>query len=168
MRLLDDLNVAPRTVEFLRSLGHDVVRSDALLPGTASDAEIVETALREARTIRTHDLDFSALVALSGRSRPSVISLRLSSSRIERVNQRLQEVLVAIATELESGAIVSVEDGGVDVRRGRVVVRRGSRDRVARHPEHRGEQSESQPGANLVPSQTPSASAARSASSGRT
>ena len=116
MRLLDDLNVAPRTVEFLRSRGHDVVRSDALLPGTASDAEIVETALREARTIRTHDLDFSALVALSGRSRPSVISLRLSSSRIERVNQRLQEVLVAIATELESGAIVSVEDGGVRAR----------------------------------------------------
>ena len=45
-----------------------------------------------------------------------MISLRLSSSRIERVNQRLQEVLVAIATELESGAIVSVEDGGVRAR----------------------------------------------------
>ena len=116
MRLLADLNVAPRTVEFLRSLGHDVVRSDALLLGTASDAEIVEIELREARTILTHDLDFSALVALSGRSRPSVISMRLSSSRIECVNQRLQAVLVAIATELESGAIVSVEDGGVRAR----------------------------------------------------
>ena len=116
MRLLADLNIAPRTVEFLRSLGHDVVRVDALLPGTASDAEIVEVALRERRTILTQDLDFSALVALSGRSGPSVVSLRLSSSRVERVNQRLQEVLPAVAAEIESGAIVSVEDDGVRVR----------------------------------------------------
>jgi len=65
VRLLADLNVAPRTVEFLRSLGYDIARVDALLPGTASDAEIVEFALREGRTILTQDLDFSALVALS-------------------------------------------------------------------------------------------------------
>jgi predicted nuclease of predicted toxin-antitoxin system len=116
VRLLADLNVAPRTVEFLRSLGHDVVRVDALLPGTASDVQIVEVALREERTILTQDLDFSALVALSGRSRPSVISLRLSSSRIEAVNQRLRDVLAAVGRELESGAIVSVGDDGVRAR----------------------------------------------------
>ena len=116
MRLLADLNVAPRTVEFLRSIGHEVLRVDALLPATASDAEIVDVALESERTILTQDLDFSALVALSGRSRPSVISLRLSSSRVERVNERLREVLPAIAPELESGAIVSVEDDGVRMR----------------------------------------------------
>ena len=116
MRLLADLNVAPRTVEFLRSLGYDIARVDALLPATASDAEIVEVALREGRTILTQDLDFSALVALSGRSGPSVLSLRISSSRVERVNQRLREVLPAVAAEIESGAIVSVEDDGVRAR----------------------------------------------------
>jgi len=116
VRLLADLNVAPRTVEFLRSLGYDIARVDALLPATASDAEIVEVALREGRTILTQDLDFSALVALSGRSGPSVVSLRISSSRVERVNQRLREVLPAVAAEIESGAIVSVEDDGVCAR----------------------------------------------------
>lgn len=116
MRLLADLNVAPRTVEFLLSRGYDVVRVDALLPVTASDAEIVEVARREGRTIVTQDLDFSALVALSGRSGPSVISLRLSSSRVERVNQRLDAVLVAISAELDSGAIVSVDDDGTRMR----------------------------------------------------
>jgi hypothetical protein len=50
VRLLADLNVAPRTVEFLRSLGHDVGRVAALLPATATDAEIVEAALRKDRT----------------------------------------------------------------------------------------------------------------------
>lgn len=80
---------------------------------TASDAEIVEAAAHDARTILTQDLDFSAIVALSGRTRPSVVSLRLSLSRVEAVNQRLTEVLATIEREVESGAIVSVEDDRV-------------------------------------------------------
>lgn len=116
MRLLADLNIAPRTVDFLRSLGHDVIRVDALLPITASDAEIVDAALRERRTILTQDLDFSALVALSGRSAPSVVSLRLSSSRIERVGERLRHVLPSLEAEIGSGAIVSIEDDSVRTR----------------------------------------------------
>lgn len=51
--LLADLNIAPRTVVLLRSLGHDVVRIDALHPGTAPDVEIVAVALREGRIILT-------------------------------------------------------------------------------------------------------------------
>jgi predicted nuclease of predicted toxin-antitoxin system len=110
VRLLADLNVAGRTVDFLRSLGHNVVRVGEALPVTASDAEIVEAAVRETRTILTQDLDFSAIVALSGCAKPSVVSLRVSSSRVEAVNQRLAEVLATIEHEVESGAIVSVED----------------------------------------------------------
>ena len=41
MKLLADLHISPRTVVFLRSLGHEVVRVDAILPKTASDEEIV-------------------------------------------------------------------------------------------------------------------------------
>jgi predicted nuclease of predicted toxin-antitoxin system len=69
MRLLADMHIAPRTVTFLRSLGHDVVRVDALLSPTATDEDVANTAAREARYILTQDLDFSAIVALSGRSR---------------------------------------------------------------------------------------------------
>jgi predicted nuclease of predicted toxin-antitoxin system len=82
-----------RLLRFLRSLGHDVARVNELLSPTASDEAIVAAATREGRSILTQDLDFSAVVALSGRTVPSVISLRLSSSRVERVNAVLQEVL---------------------------------------------------------------------------
>ena len=116
MRLLADLNVAPRTVRFLQSLGHDVLRVDALLPCTASDAEIIALALREARTILTQDLDFSALVALSGKAGPSVVSLRLSSSRVENVNERLRNALPQLEEELGSGVIASIEDDSVRLR----------------------------------------------------
>jgi predicted nuclease of predicted toxin-antitoxin system len=113
MRLLADMHVAPRTVTFLRSLGHDVVRVSELLPPTATDEAIVATAVRERRGILTQDLDFSAIVALSGKTVPSVISLRLSSSRVERVNALLQAVLPSLEGDVPSGAIVTVEDGRV-------------------------------------------------------
>ncbi len=67
MRLLADLNIARRTVAFLRSLGHDVVRVDEVLAPTAEDAAIVTLARQDQRTVLTQDLDFSAIVALSGR-----------------------------------------------------------------------------------------------------
>lgn len=117
MRLLADMHIAPRTVIFLRSLGHDTVRVDELLLPTATDEAIVAAAMRDGRSILTQDLDFSATVALSGRTVPSVISLRLASSRVERVNAVLQEVLPAVEKEVLEGAIVTVQDGRVRVRR---------------------------------------------------
>jgi predicted nuclease of predicted toxin-antitoxin system len=66
MKLLADVHISPRTVTFLRGLGHDVVRvgPDYLRP-TASDANIVAAAITDERIIVTQDVDFSALVALS-------------------------------------------------------------------------------------------------------
>jgi predicted nuclease of predicted toxin-antitoxin system len=110
VKLLADLNIAPRTVSFLCAKGHDVVRaSDA----DGADTAIVEQARQQGRVVLTQDLDFSAIVALSGRTDPSVISLRLGSSRIEDVNLRLETVLPAIVHDVSVGAIVTVEDGRV-------------------------------------------------------
>ena len=117
MRILADVHISPRTVEFLRSLGHDAVRvSDALTP-TAADVEIVAEADRDRRIVLTQDLDFSAIVALSGRATPSVISLRLTSSRIETVNARLEQVLLVIESDLMQGALVTVEDSRLRTRK---------------------------------------------------
>jgi predicted nuclease of predicted toxin-antitoxin system len=117
MRILADVHISPRTVEFLRSLGYDTVRvSDALTP-EAADEEIIAEAERDRRIILTQDLDFSDIVALSGRAAPSVISLRLASSRIETVNSRLEQVLPAIESELMQGALIAVEDTRIRTRK---------------------------------------------------
>jgi len=110
MRLLADMHVSPRTVEFLRSRGHDVVRVNEILSPTAPDETIVATALAEGRAVLTQDLDFSGLVALGRKRGPSLILLRLSSSRIEYVNTLLEKVLPTIEQDLLDGAIVTVED----------------------------------------------------------
>lgn len=117
MRLLADLHISPRTVDFLRSLGHDVVRVDEILPPTVPDALIVARAIEERRTVLTQDLDFSAIIALAGKNVPSLISLRLSTSRVEHVNTVLRDVLSALESDVTAGVIVTVEDARIRSRR---------------------------------------------------
>jgi hypothetical protein len=88
VKLLADLHIAPRTVAFLRAKGHDVVRAG----------------------------DVSAIVALSGESSPSIVSLRLESSRIESVNTRFDQALRTLEAELSRGALVTVEEGRIQIR----------------------------------------------------
>lgn len=110
MRILADVNIAPRTVTHLRDLGHDVERVGDTLALSTSDEEIVLAALKDDRIVLTQDLDLSTIVALSGRQAPSVVTLRLSSARIESVSARLEEVLPAIEESLATGALVTIED----------------------------------------------------------
>jgi len=117
MRILADVHISPRTVEFPRSLGHDTIRVSDALAATAADDEIVAEAIRDRRVILTQDLDFSAIVALSGRAVPSVVSLRLTSSRIETVNARLDQLLPAIESDVMHGALVTVEDSRIRTRK---------------------------------------------------
>jgi predicted nuclease of predicted toxin-antitoxin system len=60
MRLLEDLPIAPRTVQFLRQLGHDVARVSDLAPLTLPDADIVSLAIHKRRVVLSQDHDFSS------------------------------------------------------------------------------------------------------------
>lgn len=113
MKLLADMHISPGTVEFLRGLGHDVRRVNEVLSATASDQVIVACALEQGRVILTQDLDFTDIIALSGATAPSLISLRLSISRVERVNEALRRVLPEVEEEVRRGAIITVKDGSI-------------------------------------------------------
>ena len=39
MRIAADVNISPRTVQFLNGLGHDAVRVDDIMPSDAPDHE---------------------------------------------------------------------------------------------------------------------------------
>ena len=83
MRILADIRISPVTVTYLSDIGHDAIRVNEILPPDSSDRKIVDTAFKTDRVILTQYLDFSEIIALSGNIKPSLISLRLSSSRIE-------------------------------------------------------------------------------------
>jgi predicted nuclease of predicted toxin-antitoxin system len=116
IKLIGDMNISPQTVTALQQQGWDIIRVLDVLPASASDVEILNFARQENRVIVTHDLDFSMLVALSGYNQPSLITLRLSSTDLNTVNQKLLEILPQIEQQLQAGSAITIEDTAVRIR----------------------------------------------------
>jgi predicted nuclease of predicted toxin-antitoxin system len=110
------MGLARSTTAFLRAQGHDAVHLRDQGLQRLSDQEIVAKARAENRVILTHDLDFGRIIALSGAHIPSVITFRLADMRPVEVNRYLSQVLARFERELESGALVSVNEGGIRIR----------------------------------------------------
>ncbi len=116
IRFLLDMGLAQSTSEFLRSRGHDVVHLRDQGLERLPDDRIVAKAQEEERTIITHDLDFGRIVALSGNTVPSIVTLRLTNMTPTKVNTALDAVLNETAKSLDRGALVTITDKGIRVR----------------------------------------------------
>jgi predicted nuclease of predicted toxin-antitoxin system len=110
------MNISPSTVTDLASDGTDIVRASSLLPANASDREVLDLARSEERVVITHDVDFSALLALGGYDRPSLVTLRLLDTDPDLVTQRLRQVLPKIESALSKGSAITIDDKSVRVR----------------------------------------------------
>lgn len=110
------MNVSPRTVDEFQKLRVDMIRVSSLLPDNSSDEAILDLARKTGRVLVTQDLDFSALLAIHGHDRPSLITLRLSKSDPQTITDRLIEVIPQIQEALLSGCAVTVEDRVVRIR----------------------------------------------------
>lgn len=117
MRFLADMNLSPLTVSALTADGMDIVRVSDVLPANASDETILDLARREGRVVITQDLDFSALLALGGYDRPSLVTLRLLDTDPDEVTQRLRQALSQVEVVLGQGCAVTVEETAVRARR---------------------------------------------------
>jgi predicted nuclease of predicted toxin-antitoxin system len=116
MRFLADMCISPKTVGFLRDLGHEVVHLYEEGLDQLPDPAILDKARQEGRVLLTSDLDFGELVAASGANLPSVVVFRLRDMRPGGVNQYLREVVAHHADALDEGAVISVDEGHVRVR----------------------------------------------------
>ena len=116
IRLLLDMGIAQSTGQNLKSKGYDVVHLSEQGLERLPDDRIVAKAQDEERAIVTQDLDFGRIVALSGHSVPSIVTLRLSNMTPARVNIALQAALEDAAQSLEDGALVTVTDRGIRIR----------------------------------------------------
>jgi predicted nuclease of predicted toxin-antitoxin system len=117
MRFLADAGVSPRTVEFLKQLGHEVVHVRTLGLQRAADADVVARARTDSSVVLTFDLDFGDVLAVGVLDKPSVILFRLADERADSVNRRLATVLAERLAELEAGALILVEDSRYRVRK---------------------------------------------------
>ena len=117
MRFLADAGISSKTVDFLKQLGHQATHVRTLGLQRAPDAEIIQRAHADESIVVTFDLDFGDLLALGVLDKPSAMIFRLADERADSVNQRLAQVLTERRVELESGALILVEDTRYRVRK---------------------------------------------------
>ena len=83
----------------------------------AEDAAIIELARQEQRVVVTLDADFHALLAVSGAESPSVIRIRTEGLKAEQIASLLQRVFAVAGNELSLGAMVTVQDEKIRIKR---------------------------------------------------
>jgi predicted nuclease of predicted toxin-antitoxin system len=83
----------------------------------ADDIDILQRARTEQRVCVTLDADFHALLATSGESGPSVIRVRKEGLDAGAMAAMLQAVWSGIEDALNVGAMVTVTDRSIRVRR---------------------------------------------------
>jgi predicted nuclease of predicted toxin-antitoxin system len=101
----------------LRHLGEEVAHVRDVGLERSLDSEIVERARADGSIVVTFDLDFSDILALGVLDKPSVIIFRLADERADSVNRRLATVINERRADLESGALILVEDARYRVRK---------------------------------------------------
>ena len=117
MKFLADMGISPRCVDFLRERGYQATHLYQIGLERMSDADILEKARREGFVVLTHDLDFGELIAISGAKLPSVVTFRLRNMRPTNINRYLQNLVSNHQDTLEEGAVFSVTENHIRVRR---------------------------------------------------
>lgn len=114
--LLLDQNAPFAAASMLRDQGLDAVHARDLGLSRAPDIEILEAAALAGRVVVTHDADFSQLLALSGRTTPSVVHLRREFETNEEFVACVMAVLAVANDDLTTGAIASVDERSIRIR----------------------------------------------------
>jgi predicted nuclease of predicted toxin-antitoxin system len=117
MKLLLDQGTPRSAAALLRQAGFDTVHTGEIGMAKAADEEMLHRAAVEERVVITLDADFHAHLALSQARKPSVIRIRVEGLRAEEFTELLQGVIQQCADDLESGAMISVQEFQVRVRR---------------------------------------------------
>jgi len=113
------MNLTPRWVRYLQSIGHEAVHWSSVGPISAKDSEICDYAGRYTYVILTNDLDFPQILAHTRGSSPSVVLLRGEPLVPEVRGSALLGALQDCETELNRGAIVTLDWS--DIPRARVL-----------------------------------------------
>ena len=115
--LLLDQGLPRSTTGHLRQAGVEAIHVGDIGLARASDTAILEHARERGLIVVTLDADFHRELAFSRAALPSVIRIRMEGLRGPGVAQLLLLVLERCREELDRGALVSVSEAGIRVRR---------------------------------------------------
>jgi predicted nuclease of predicted toxin-antitoxin system len=116
MKLLVDMNLSPHWVGLFHDSGWEAVHWSAMGRTTARDSEIMAFAAANNYVVVTHDLDFSAILAVTHGKKPSVIQIRGEDVSVEFIGKQTVAALRHMQAELEAGALLTIEAGRTRLR----------------------------------------------------
>lgn len=116
MRFLLNMNVPRELGQRLAAAGHSYRHAGDIGLAQASDTDVIAEATARGEVILTHDLDYGHLLAFSGASGPSVVTIRLRNAAPAHVTARILESWNQIEKPLQDGAIVTSEDAASRIR----------------------------------------------------
>jgi predicted nuclease of predicted toxin-antitoxin system len=106
----------PKLGRALAGRGFEAVHWSTIGAATVPDVEILTWANEHAFVLITNDLDFSAILAASGRASPSVVQIRTQDLLSDVVVSIIAKALDAHREDIERGALLSIDEAGTRVR----------------------------------------------------
>jgi predicted nuclease of predicted toxin-antitoxin system len=116
VKLLVDMNLSPRWVDRLVEAGFEATHWSVVGAGNAPDAVIMALAKAQDYVVLTHDLDFGAILAVTHGDKPSVVQIRAENVSPEAIGGAVIDALRQMRTELEAGALLTVDPGRTRLR----------------------------------------------------
>jgi predicted nuclease of predicted toxin-antitoxin system len=116
VQVLVDMNLSPDWVAVLVRNGWSAVHWSTVGDPRATDRILMDWAVANGYVVFTHDLDFGTLLALTHASGPSVLQVRGQDVLPDPMEGLVVAALRQHEADLESGALVVVEESGSRVR----------------------------------------------------
>lgn len=117
MKFLLDENISPKTADFLKDLGHDVVHiRDVNLKGSTDD-DIIEYAKKHGLVLITIDRDFGNIIDYRPGTHCGIIRLKLRYMPSKIVNLVLKTFLKELNPEDIYGNLAIVEENRYRLRK---------------------------------------------------
>lgn len=116
MRFLIDMNLSPNWVPFLQQAGLEATHWSTVGAADASDRTLMQWAATHDCVVLTNDLDFSAILAATGRRKPSVVQIRADLLTPAAIGGAVIRAVAQTEHELAEGALVSVDPNRARVR----------------------------------------------------
>lgn len=109
MKILLDMNLSPRFCQVLHEYGWEAVHWSAVGDPKTPDVVIMEYARKNGYIVLTHDLDFSAMLAATQASAPSVIQVRMQDVLSDRYIGAVVKAVRQFEEMLSKGALVVID-----------------------------------------------------------
>lgn len=110
MKILVDMNLSPLWVQVLEGGGFSAIHWSTVGDGRAADYEVMKWALENDYIVFTNDLDFGAILAVTGATAPSVLQVRAQDVSPEHLAGLVVRGIRQHDAMLKQGALITIDE----------------------------------------------------------